>query len=308
MPGFRCLVVSLLFTIVGIAVGLSVYFFAFDKDDPQPTALCGSCHCITGSDGTCPKTAPKQPSSIGTSLVDQFSAQVPTNPFNLTCNPYEDPTCSTSPSQQYSELGESAVCALLYEQASVEGECPTTYQMITYPNRSLADSSGAMITHVGPCGVCSTTQDLAAYLRSQDLTTAAKECSKRAFLDELLDETGSDRFGDAVDEGMDCFINDLGMTESCARIWLHNAWNTGKECGVPCLAADVADFQNNGPSPECKLNQCLRCDEEESGDIFKRVAGRTRRRSGLLSAIARPCEDLHIVDHVPCPTNISTVV
>jgi len=38
-------------------------------------------------------------------------------------------------------------------------------------------------------------------------------------------------------------------------------------------------------------NVCLACDEAHSGPIFKEFAGRTRRRSGLSSAIARPCLD-----------------
>lgn len=306
MPGSRCLVASILITVAGVAVVLVLYFFVFDEDEPQPTALCGSCHCITN--GTCPETAPKSPGAFGSSTVEQFAAQVPINPFNLTCNPYEDPTCSTIPPQQFVEIGEAAVCGLMYEQAPEEGGCPTEYRMITYSNRSIAEDSGAMVTHVGSCGVCSTTQDLAVYLRTPDLTTAAKECTKRAFLDELLDATGSEKLEDEANEGMDCFVKELGMTESCARIWLDNARNTGQECGVPCVAADVADFNNNGPPPECKLNECLRCDEDNSGDVFKQVAGRTRRRSGLLSAIARPCQDLRLVDHNPCPVTTSVVV
>lgn len=164
--------------------------------------------------------------------------------------------------------------------------------MITYSDRSLAETSGAVVAHVGSCGICSTTQDLAAYLRTPDLTTAAKECSKRAFLDNIFDETN---------EEMDCFVDDLEMTESCARIWLNSAWNTGGERGAFCLAADVADVINSGPPPECKVNECLRCDDGESGDILKRVAGRKRRRIGLLSAIARSCENLYTLDHEPCP-------
>lgn len=124
MPGFRCLVASLFITVAGVAVGLALYFFVFDEDEPQPTALCGSCHCIIGPDGTCPETAPKKPSSYGSDVVDQFAVQMPVNPFNLTCNPYEDPTCSTSPPQVLAELGEAAVRGLLYELAREEEECP----------------------------------------------------------------------------------------------------------------------------------------------------------------------------------------
>ena len=54
------------------------------------------------------------------------------------------------------------------------------------------------------------------------------------------------------------------------------------------LTAACSDT-NNGPPPACALNDCLQCDEDEAGPVFKAVAGRTRRRSGLESAIARPC-------------------
>jgi len=43
--------------------------------------------------------------------------------------------------------------------------------------------------------------------------------------------------------------------------------------------------------PDGSLNACLACDEVHSGPTFKAVAGKTRRRSGLSSAIARPCLD-----------------
>lgn len=43
------------------------------------------------------------------------------------------------------------------------------------------------------------------------------------------------------------------------------------------------------------------CDEQMSGPIFQEVASRSRRRSGLLSKIARPCNVILIVNHTnPC--------
>jgi len=56
---------------------------------------------------------------------------------------------------------------------------------------------------------------------------------------------------------------------------------------------------NNGPPPNCKLADCLNCDEVMSGPIFQTVAARSRRRSGLLSKIVRSCDNLLIVDHKP---------
>lgn len=64
------------------------------------------------------------------------------------------------------------------------------------------------------------------------------------------------------------------------------------------------DGANNGPPPECKIANCLLCDEQMSGPIFQTEAARSRRRSGLLSKIARPCEVILIVDHQP-PCNVT---
>jgi len=52
-----------------------------------------------------------------------------------------------------------------------------------------------------------------------------------------------------------------------------------------------------------KLNECLQCDEDRSGPVFKAVAGRTRRNSGIQSSIRRPADEVSPVahDYVPAP-------
>ena len=50
-------------------------------------------------------------------------------------------------------------------------------------------------------------------------------------------------------------------------------------------------------TPDGALNPCIQCDEDESGPVFKAVAGRTRRNSGLASALCRPCESVASVTH-----------
>jgi hypothetical protein len=81
-----------------------------------------------------------------------------------------------------------------------------------------------------------------------------------------------------------CF-RDLGFTEACALAWYWNGRNTARECLAPCLWAWVAGEPSN--RPDGSLNDCLRCDEERSGPVFKRAAGRTRRNSGIVSSIGR---------------------
>jgi hypothetical protein len=39
--------------------------------------------------------------------------------------------------------------------------------------------------------------------------------------------------------------------------------------------------------PDGTLNPCLQCDRDESGEVFKAVAGRTRRDTGVPNAICR---------------------
>ena len=49
--------------------------------------------------------------------------------------------------------------------------------------------------------------------------------------------------------------------------------------------------------PDGSLNACLQCDEEQSGPVFKAVAGRSRRNTGLASSMCRPCSEVRPLDH-----------
>jgi hypothetical protein len=50
-------------------------------------------------------------------------------------------------------------------------------------------------------------------------------------------------------------------------------------------------------TPDGGLNACLQCDEDNRGAVFKAMAGRTRRNSGLATAICRPCDTVAPVIH-----------
>lgn len=41
------------------------------------------------------------------------------------------------------------------------------------------------------------------------------------------------------------------------------------------------------------LNECLQCDEDKSGPVFKYYSGRTRRNSGIRSEIDRPSDSIY---------------
>ena len=86
-------------------------------------------------------------------------------------------------------------------------------------------------------------------------------------------------------------IEGLGFTKPCAQIWAYNSKNTQAECLVVCLS----DTTYN--KPDGSLSDCLQCDETKSGPVFKAVAGRTRRNTGIASSICRFCEEVQIIEH-----------
>ena len=290
----RCCSMFICFLLMTIICVLIWYFAFFTQEEPDPIAMCGECHCIVNEfeeGGTCPAIAPRN--NYTKIDIDTWASQTAMNPYTLKCDPYDKSSCETEPAQDefLLSLGEAAVCAMHFEEAlandNVTQLCEAaSYTLVTYASFAEAEAADGFVTHTGHCGVCSTMQDLAAYLKSVDLTTEGKFCAKKGLF--------------SLEIGQDCYKN-LGMTEDCAQIWAYNSWNTATKCFADCVLEGTTDVPNNGPAPECKLNDCLQCDEDESGQIFQKYAGRTRRRSGLLSAIARPCDELVLIDQYPCP-------
>jgi hypothetical protein len=95
----------------------------------------------------------------------------------------------------------------------------------------------------------------------------------------------------------DAFVS----TQTCAIAWMYDGYKTRDACLGVCVRSRLIHEPNNGPPPLCELNGCLQCDEDEAGPLFKQFAARTRRRSGLLSKIARPCNQIvYGIEHNPC--------
>lgn len=170
------------------------------------------------------------------------------------------------------------VCGVLPDKSQ-----PGAYRLKTYASADAAKQAGATLTHYGACGLCSPLADLAVYMKNDDLTGPVRACALKAKSD-----AGA---GDA----MSCLMA-LGFDHACAQIWFYNAQNTRAHCLSPCLA----DLSKPYQAPDGALNDCLQCDEDQSGPVFKAVAGRTRRNSGLPSAICRPCASVrHVVHDYP---------
>lgn len=163
------------------------------------------------------------------------------------------------------------VCAVHFEAAG--------YRLETFASAADAEDAGAYVTHEGACGLCSTLADLAVYAGTNDLTAPVRQC-------------GLDSFGDGHEANVAC-LEALGFTRPCAQIWAYNTAHTRERCGPTCIRLLNAPYHTEDGA----LNACLQCDEVESGPVFKAIAGRTRRNSGLPNAMCRPCSEVPRIAH-----------
>jgi hypothetical protein len=263
-----------------------------------PMASCGDCHCALNNDqATCPE---KPQTDFSIDFVETLMAQQLIDDLSAfgDCNPYGDPNCPVpftteddgSLAGAETTTRSSSVCGVHYQDV----EC-TQYKLKTYSSPQAAENAGAHVTHTGPCGLCSSMQDLGVYLAIQDMTSIGKRCAARAAV-----------------AGMEASVNcyqELGFTRPCSQIWAYNSRHTGRwsVCARTCWLAELLSRPLNGPPPTCTLSRCLQCDEDKSGPIFTKFAGRTRRSSGLLSAIVRPCGSIAQIQHDVCPETLPLI-
>ena len=196
-----------------------------------------------------------------------------------------------SPIREYIELW---LLSRFIESSNVSRYCfsivPLSLQ--TFASQEDAESNGFIVTHEGACGTCSSFQDLAVYMAQPSLTDAGIQCAVRGTLN--------------LKEGLRCY-EEIGFSPSCAAIWLYNTRHTRHACLALCVAHAISGLPSNLPAPGCELADCIQCDEDLSGPLFKHFGGRTRRKSGLLSTIARPCSSIpHMVHHDPCPAVVGS--
>ncbi len=208
-----------------------------------------------------------EPPVYSEAQIAALAARVLVSPF---AEPSDDPY--QHPEAHVPVAG--AVCGVL-PAPEVEGG----YRLQTYASRDEAEADGAVPSHEGACGLCSPLVDLVVYLRHPDLTEPVRACGLKGI--------------SAGEEAqMQCLL-DLGFDRPCARIWYWNTKATQKACGSLCLAALNQPYH----LPDGSLNACLQCDEDESGPVFKAVAGRNRRNTGLPSSMCRPCAEVQPFVH-----------
>jgi hypothetical protein len=197
-------------------------------------------------------------------------------------NPY-GPGAAETVEAWYRDPGRAGqVCALRFADPD-----RTRYELRGFSSAAEAVAAGFTVTHQGRCGSCSTLRDLAVYLSVPDLVTPARSCARKSGLE-----------GKA-----ECFEKTIGFTPYCAQTWAWNARNTRQQCGRVCVSdyglLNLLFHRYPGPNVDesGRLRPCLQCDEDRSGPGFKYSAGRTRRNSGIESAIARSTTELYPVDH-----------
>jgi hypothetical protein len=219
--------------------------------------------------------------NIDTVVETQFRSAKPARGFKVV-DPYDSLSSETVRSWQSADGRGSGVCALRFSGTDEEG-----YELRYFDSPATAATAGYKITHQGRCGSCSTLQDLAVYLDIPDLTKPARQCARR--------------FGFARKKR--CFEEKIGFTSYCAESWAYNARHTQKACRGTCIA-DYGllnllfhRYPGENVNEAGQLRPCLQCDEEQSGPGFKYSAGRTRRNSGIESAIPRPESEIYPVDH-----------
>lgn len=215
---------------------------------------------------SCPGHEYAPPTYTETELAALEAAVEVDGPAVPTADPYDTP-------EQFPEQP-SKVCAVLKDASVAHG-----YRVKTFESAAAAEAAGGEVTHTEACGLCSSLQDLAVYLRKPDLTTPVRECGLVGF-----------REGD--DASRACLAQ-IGFTEACAAIWFFNTRHTRQVCLNECIT------RLNEPNllPDGGLNPCIQCDEDQSGPVFKAVAGRTRRNSGVPSGLCRPCDSVSHVTH-----------
>jgi hypothetical protein len=236
----------------------------------MPTAATGLSSAQCGPTCTCSGAAWTPPAYTAADADSLLAWTLLDPPAPLTSDPY----AAAGGAPVAAEASEDDVCAIVPDAPGA-----TSYRLQTFPTQEAAEGAGAMVTHFGACGLCSTLADLAVYMRTPDLTAPVQKC-------------GTDHLNGPPEAHIQC-LRDLGFTEACADIWYYNTRHTLDACARPCFLAvgEPYHFADGG------LNDCLRCDEDESGAVFKAVAGRTRRNTGLPSSMCRPCSEVKPLVH-----------
>lgn len=184
------------------------------------------------------------------------------------------PDVSVDPFSQPAPARVEGVCAV-----HVVDEGAKTYRLVTHATQAEATAAGGRVTHLDPCGACSTLADLAVFGREADLGRRVQDC-------------GVKTVAAGLEANITC-LQELGFTPACARIWGYSTRFTRGKCLGTCFTLLDAPYH----LADGGVNECLACDEREGASTLRAAAGRTRRNTGVPSAVCLPCGSVARVAH-----------
>lgn len=187
-------------------------------------------------------------------------------PDEMMSNPYDNPESFPNQPEKF--------CGIKFKT-----DQKLEYSLYTYDSMEALTQDGAQVTHSGACGHCSSLQSLAVYIKEGDLAGPVRSCTSKGIIE-------------SEEKTMNCLM-DIGFDRLCAKVWYYNTKNTTSACILKC----IDDFTSVYHEPDGSLNDCIQCDEDESGPVFKATSGRTRRNSGLPTALCRPCTSVSRIKH-----------
>ena len=170
----------------------------------------------------------------------------------------------------------------------------------TYPTANDASRKGVKIINCGPCGDCSTVQDVSIYRHYANPMT--KMLSRCALLYVFL---GPDvarvclRYMFSLPDGKP---EKTTFTPKCMNRFIDNYGCTLSHCYKECLFQwnnplssnnnEIEGLSHTGRADGTKLNPCMLCDEVYCSPVFISSGGANRRCSGTVTDIARPGEEV----------------
>jgi len=215
------------------------------------------------------------------------------------------PACQVGPSSPGDGDDDNAVCAFKFASTITNSRdcCGRDYELKTYyyANNSGVgddgdslmldededdDSAEIMVTHRGPCGVCSNARDFAVIASNPDLDKIGTKCGSAYYVAVSISRKDP---SEAFESLVDCYKEEAGYTEQCARLWAYDTAAVSTMCLATCQGSSQQSY--NGDPPLCELSDCLQCKEDLTKVEFTKLAGRTHLNSGLTQKMARPCSD-----------------